>query len=69
MWFNQKVEHCKLYDIFYMSVVSKEQKQKSVKCSAILQSKTLYSLQFLWGQEFASANLLHILIQIALQYW
>ena len=31
MWFNQKVEHCKLYDIFYVSVINNEEKQKKGK--------------------------------------
>lgn len=44
MWFNQKVEHCKLYNNVYMSVINKDEKQKKGKMFAILQSETLYSL-------------------------
>lgn len=44
MWFNQEVEHCKLYGNFYVSVINKDKKQKKGKISAILQSETLYSL-------------------------
>lgn len=42
MWFNQKVEHCKLYSDFYVSVINKD-KHKKGDIFAALQLEILYS--------------------------
>lgn len=43
MWFNQKVEHCKLYGDFYVSVIKKDKKHKQGDIFATLQLEILYS--------------------------
>lgn len=43
MWFNQEVEHCKLYSDFFLSVISKDKKHKNSDIFATLQLEILYS--------------------------